>query len=94
MAVGIISGDSVPQPERVGAPEIIAENLFHIFPCEPRVARLDVAQQAFFGCQNGTRAIHVDTAALQHNVPAVRRRESTFAIQAAAPALRNRIIAF
>ncbi len=68
MAVGIVAGDPVAQPDDVGRAQGIAKDAVVFFAAHARVAALGLlVEQAFLGSQQGATTVHVDTAAFQHN---------------------------
>src|SRR5689334_19839605 len=67
MAMGVVTLDSVAEPENVVDAEIIGQNLFHLLPGEVWIARLDRTEEAFFGGHDPTVAVDVDTAALEYD---------------------------
>ena len=62
VAVRVVAGDAPAQPDHVADAEVVGEDPFDARPVEPRVACLNVAQQAFLGGQQGAPAIDVDRA--------------------------------
>jgi hypothetical protein len=65
VAVGIVAGDTVAEPENVGGTEIIAQDIFDFGAGHPGIARLDRAEEALFGGEQGAAAIHVNAAAFE-----------------------------
>ena len=65
MAVGVVAGDTVAEPEDVGGAEVIAEDGFNLIARHSGIARLDRAEKAFFGGEQGAAAIYVNAAAFQ-----------------------------
>jgi hypothetical protein len=51
VAVRVVTGDAAAEPEHLLDAEIVGEYLLVVALLEARVAVLDLAQQALFGCQ-------------------------------------------
>src|SRR6266404_611581 len=71
MAVRVVAGDSIFQPENLGDSEIAAEDVSVIFAGESVIALLALAEQAFFGGEQGAAAVDVDAAAFEHDAAAL-----------------------
>ena len=70
MAVGVVAGDAVFQPENLRDAEIAAKDLRVIFASEAGIALLRFAEQAFFGGEQGAAAVDVDAAAFEDDAAA------------------------
>ena len=55
----------------------IFERLLQLLANYSWIAPLHIAQQAFFGCEQGAPAVHIDTAALEHDSRALGAMERT-----------------
>ena len=66
MAVRIVAGDAIAQPDYPARAKVIAQRALDLAAAQPRIARLHRAEEAFFGGQQQTTAIHVDAAAFEH----------------------------
>ncbi len=69
--VRVVAGDAVLQPDCLRRAQILTKDGFDIGASQFWIAGLDRAQQAFFGSQNGARAIHINAAAFENNAMAV-----------------------
>ena len=74
MAMGIVASDSIFQPQDLRDAEIAAENVRVILASESVVTLLALAEQAFFGGEQGTPAVDVDAAAFENDSTAVVER--------------------
>ena len=62
VAVRVVAGDALAQPDDVADAQIIGEHLLQPRAVEARVAALDLAQQALLGGQQAAPAVDVDGA--------------------------------
>ncbi len=70
MAVSVVTGDPLLQPENVGHAEVLTEDLRVVLLCESRISFLDFAEQTFFRGEQCSAAVDIDAATLQHHTPA------------------------
>jgi hypothetical protein len=71
VAVGVVPGDAVLQPEDVGYAEVVAKEFFIVEFGEAGIAFLNLALQALFGGEERAQAVGVDRATFKHNTAAV-----------------------
>ena len=72
MAVRVVAGNSLSQPQHVGHSQILAENAGNFLTAETRVADLrQRIEQALFRGQQRAPPVDVDAAAFQNKPPAV-----------------------
>ena len=67
VAVSVIAENAASQPDGVRRAEVIGKRFFVVHACHVRIALLHLAQQAFFGGQNRTRAVDVNRSAFEHD---------------------------
>ena len=65
VAVGVIAGDSIFQPKNICDAKVFAKNVGVIVFGESGIAFLNFAEQAFFGGEKRSTAVHVDAAAFE-----------------------------
>src|SRR5438046_8547890 len=61
--MGVIAGDSIFQPKNICDAKVFAKNVGVIVFGESGIAFLNFAEQAFFGGEKRSTAVHVDAAA-------------------------------
>ncbi len=69
MAVSVVAGDAVFQPENICDAEIVLENFGVVFAGEAGIAFLRFAEKAFFRGEQRAAAVHIDAAAFQNDAP-------------------------
>src|SRR3989449_4524625 len=94
MAVGIIAGDAVLEPQDVFGAQVVAEDLAQVLAAEPRVASLHGTEEAFFGGEQSSAAVDVDTSAFENDAPAVKRRFPRGQLQSLSQARCHGVIGF
>ncbi len=67
--VGVVPGDAAAEPEHLARAEVGRQDPLELLARQPRVARLDVVQQALLRRQQRPRAVDVDGPPLQHHPP-------------------------
>ena len=70
MAVRVVAGDSIFQPENLRDAEKAAKNVGIVFASESVIALLALAEQALFGGEQGSAAVDVDAAAFEDDAAA------------------------
>ena len=65
VAVGVVAGDSAPQPDHLLDAEIVVECLLELLAANAGIALLHFAEQAFFGRQQDALAVGIDGAAFE-----------------------------
>ena len=70
MAVGVVTGDSIFQPENLRDAEIAAKNVSVIFAGETVIALLALAEQALFRGEERTATVDFDAATLEDDATA------------------------
>jgi len=69
MAVRIVAGNALPEPQNVPHAEVLAQGRFDLFLVQARIPHLDSGiEQALFRSQKGSLTVHVDAAAFEHKV--------------------------
>src|SRR5947208_3867009 len=69
MAVGVVARDSLAEPQDVRHAELVAQDRFDLAPPEPRVSDLHRRiEQTLLGREERAPTIHIDAAALEHDV--------------------------
>src|ERR1700682_1423546 len=71
MAMRVVTGDAIFQPEDLRDAEVAAEDVGVIFTGESVIALLALAEQALFGGEQGTAAVDVDAAAFEDHTAAL-----------------------
>ena len=70
VAVSVVSGDAVFEPEDIGDPEIFAEDVCVIFFGETGVSLLRFAEETFFSGEESAAAVDVDAATFEDDAAA------------------------
>ena len=65
VAVGVVAEDAAPQPDGVRRAQVVGKGLFVVHARHVRIALLHLAEQAFFGGEDGARAVDVDRSAFE-----------------------------
>ena len=63
--VGVVAGNSPPQPDHLLDAEVIVEGAFKFFAAHTGIALLHFAQQTFFRRQQNALAVGIDRSALK-----------------------------
>ena len=71
VAVRVVAEDAAAEPDRVRRAEVVGENFFVVFARHAGVALLHLAEQAFFGGEDGAASVDVDGAAFEHDAGVV-----------------------
>jgi hypothetical protein len=74
VTVGIVAGDAALQPNHVGDAEIVVKGGFDLLSRSSGIALLHVAEQAFFGSDQGAATVDVNAAAFEDEWFAVELR--------------------
>ena len=69
VAVGVVAVDAPAEPDDVAHAEKVGEDPLQGRPVEPRVARLDRAEQALLGRQQRAPAVDVEGPPFHHDPP-------------------------
>jgi hypothetical protein len=72
VTVGVIAGDAAVQPEDLSDSQVIGEQLLILLAVQLRVARLHRAEKTLLGGQQETLAVHINGAALEHQMATAR----------------------
>ena len=72
VAVRVVAGDAATQPDHLIDAEIIVKGALQLLAAHAGIALLHLAQQAFFGGEQNSRAVHVDRSAFEHDAEVLR----------------------
>ncbi len=68
MAVGVVAGDPMSEPQDARDAEVFAENLFEVQASETGVARLNGTEQALFRGEHHAGAIYINASSFKDHV--------------------------
>ena len=67
--VRVVAGDAAAEPEDLARAQVRGQDPLQLLARQPRVARLDLVEQALLGRQQCPRAVDVDGAPFEHHAP-------------------------
>src|SRR4029078_4849964 len=74
MAVGVVADDPATEPEHFLHAEVVGEDALIRGAIERWIAFLRLAQQAFFGRQQDSFAVHINAATFEHDSMSIQLR--------------------